>query len=98
MPSISEGFGVAALEAMATGLPVVATNVGGIPEIVDSGKTGLLVEPGNVRGLSQALASYLQSKTLRTNHGSEARIRAKKMFSWPQNVTAMETLYKKLAG
>jgi glycosyltransferase involved in cell wall biosynthesis len=55
LPSHNETFGIAALEAMAAGLPVVATRVGGIPEVVEDGVTGRLVPPRNARALSEAL-------------------------------------------
>ncbi|BCA54459.1 putative Glycosyl transferase group 1 [Nitrospira sp. KM1] len=60
LPSLYEGFGIALLEAMAAGRPVIATAVGGIPEFITNGKTGLLVEPGNVAMLADAIHSLLE--------------------------------------
>ncbi len=61
LPSLYEGFGIAILEALAAGRPVVATTVGGIPEFVKGGKTGLLVEPGNANALADAIATLLNN-------------------------------------
>jgi glycosyltransferase involved in cell wall biosynthesis len=60
LPSLYEGFGIAILEAMAAGRPVVATTVGGIPEFVRQGETGILVEPGDAASLANAIRSLLQ--------------------------------------
>lgn len=64
LPSLSEGLPLALLEAMAAGKPVVASNVGGIPKVVDGKNTGLLVEPGNISGLEQAISRLICDKGL----------------------------------
>ncbi len=64
MPSLIEAFGVSFLEAMACGLPVVGTSVGGIPEIIRNGYNGLLVEPGNAQQLAETLLQVLQNNRL----------------------------------
>jgi glycosyltransferase involved in cell wall biosynthesis len=73
LPSHREGLPVSVLEAMAHGRPVVATAVGGIPELVRDGETGFLVEPGDVRGLRTALELMLGSPLLRRRMGRAGR-------------------------
>ncbi len=74
MPSLMEAFGVAILEAMAAGTPVVATKVGGIPELIQSGENGLLVEPDDPEGLADALLLVLKDSSLaaRLGRGGQA--------------------------
>jgi glycosyltransferase involved in cell wall biosynthesis len=74
MPSISEGLPIALLEAMALERPVVASRVGGIPEIVQDGVSGLLVPPASPRDLSEALIRVLGDEALRARLGSAARM------------------------
>ena len=75
LPSYREGLPLCVLEAMAHGRPVVATRVGGIPELVEDGVTGFLVEPGDVAGLRVALERLLADPMLRRRMGREARRR-----------------------
>jgi glycosyltransferase involved in cell wall biosynthesis len=81
-PSFSEAFPLPPVEAMATGLPVVATRVGGIPEAVIDGKTGLLVESGDAAALAEAIVCLLSNEDLRRSMGEAARRRAVELFSW----------------
>ena len=67
LPSLSEGFPLVILEALASGVPVVATPVGGIPDVLTSGSNALLVEPGNVDELAEAITRILSDDTLRQN-------------------------------
>jgi glycosyltransferase involved in cell wall biosynthesis len=80
LASSSEGMPVSVLEAMAAGLPVVASRVGGVPEQVVDGKTGLLVDPGNVDDLAGALGRLVVDGELRCRLGAAARARAEKAF------------------
>jgi glycosyltransferase involved in cell wall biosynthesis len=73
LPSYNEGLPMALLEAMSWGLPVITTPVGGIPELVISGTNGLLVNPGDIAGLSAALQSLVASEQLRLQLGNAAR-------------------------
>jgi phosphatidylinositol alpha-1,6-mannosyltransferase len=77
-----EGFGIAALEAAAAGVPTVATRVGGIPEAVLDGTTGLLVAPGDYEGMGHAIRRLLLDAPLRSALGSAATERARREFDW----------------
>lgn len=77
-----EGFGIVALEAAVAGKPVVATRVGGIPDAVEDGKSGVLVEPGDYSQLSQAVISLLENRESCLSMGRYGRCRAIKEFSW----------------
>lgn len=72
-PSRSEGLGVVLLEAMAARLPVIATGVGGIPEVVREGETGLLVPPDNPESLAKAIQRLKQDEALRQQLGQRAQ-------------------------
>ena len=73
LPSYNEGLPMALLEAMSWGLPVITTPVGGIPELVTSGKNGLLVNPGDIQQLAEAIQSLIENESLRLSFGSAAR-------------------------
>ena len=95
MPSIvRESFGVAALEASATCLPVVATRVGGVPEVVKDGETGILVERGSVSQLAEALIKLIESPKLRLRMGLAGRAYVEETYRWEDNVASMEKLYR----
>lgn len=98
MPSVGEGdiFGVAAVEAMATGLPVVATRVGGLPEVIDDGLTGKIIEPANVDSLVRGLETYLLSESLRIAHGRRGRVKVENQYNWFQNAAIMESFYREI--
>nr|WP_259121797.1 glycosyltransferase family 4 protein [Salinibacter ruber] len=76
MPSRSEGFGIALVEAMAAGLPVVASNVGGVPDIVESGTSGILVPPDNAETLAEGILKILQDEEYGEELATIARERA----------------------
>lgn len=76
VPSLSEAFGLVALEALACGVPVIASAVGGLTEIVTHGQCGLLVPPGDVAALASALCALLSDESLRVRLSAGARIRA----------------------
>jgi glycosyltransferase involved in cell wall biosynthesis len=93
MPSTYEGFGVAAIEAAAMEVPVVASNVYGIPDVVDDGVTGLLVPPKDVSDLAQALRSLISDEERRRQMGRAARSFVAERYSWEKNTAEMESLY-----
>lgn len=81
-PSFGESFGRSLIEAMAWALPVIATKTGGMPEIVEDGRTGLLVESGDVSALTEAILRLLEDEPLRMSMGQAGRERVEKLFSW----------------
>lgn len=96
LSSVAEGIPLTVLEAMACGLPVVATDVGGVGEVVLPGTTGLLVAPGNPAALTAALGRYARNPCLRQQHGQAGRARVVERFSLPTMVRAYSTLYDEL--
>ena len=94
-PSQEESQGIVLLEAMAAGKPVIATNIGGIPYIVDNGKTGLLIEYGDVEGLARGIIKLLKNKELREEYGKNGREKAK-LFSNIEIAKKYYALYKNL--
>jgi glycosyltransferase involved in cell wall biosynthesis len=97
-PSFSEAFPIPVPEAMAAGLPVVASDVGGIPEAVVAGQTGLLVKPGDAAALAEALLRVLSDDGLRRAMGEAARQRALSLFSWDRIAQEMAGHYQALSG
>jgi glycosyltransferase involved in cell wall biosynthesis len=80
-PSLDEGFGMAALEAMAAGLPVVGTSVGGLPELIDDGRTGYVVPPSDATALAGRLRELLVDPERRREMGTAGRRRVRERFS-----------------
>ncbi len=80
IPSLNEGLPNVCLEAMATGNLVIASMVGGLPEIIESSKNGILIEPGNSEQLAKTMESVVQDSSLMADLGSEARKTVEKSF------------------
>jgi glycosyltransferase involved in cell wall biosynthesis len=93
-PSRREGYGVVAREAMAYGRPVVATAVGGLPDAVEDGVTGVLVPPRDVSALRRAIEELLRDGPQRQRLGNAARERARERFSWPEATAATIAAYR----
>jgi glycosyltransferase involved in cell wall biosynthesis len=93
LPSRSEASPNSVIEAMAAGLPVVATSVGGIPELVTDGRTGRLVPPGDPSALAQALVDLLDHPGHAAELGRAARARIERTASFERMVADFESLY-----
>jgi glycosyltransferase involved in cell wall biosynthesis len=81
LPSYYEGLPMSVLEAMAWGVPVITTPVGGIPEVVRQGEEGVMVQPGDIGGLTEALCQLLDDEPLRQRLGANGRERIQHIFS-----------------
>jgi glycosyltransferase involved in cell wall biosynthesis len=95
---VSELLGLSAIEAMASGTPVVASRVGGLPEVVEDGETGFVVEPGNVGELGERIAQILGDRRLAERLGRNARERFLERFTWEACAERCLAAYSELAG
>ena len=93
LAELSEGFGLAALEAMAAARPVVATTVGSLPEVVVDGETGLLVEPRSAEALHRAVVRLCEDAELRARLGAQAAVRAHETFGLGPMVERTTAVY-----
>jgi glycosyltransferase involved in cell wall biosynthesis len=93
LPSYHEGLPMSILEAMAVGLPILSTNIGGIPEAVTDGVEGFLIEPGDVQGLAARLARLITDKQLAAEMGLAARRKALSTFSTDVVLPKLEKIY-----
>ncbi|HJR10556.1 MAG TPA: TIGR03088 family PEP-CTERM/XrtA system glycosyltransferase [Rhodanobacteraceae bacterium] len=98
LSSIAEGMPVTLMEAMASGLPVVATGVGDVAAVVENGTTGTLVPPGDAQALAEALGAYVTDEALRHRHGDAGRARVAARFSLNAMLSAYTALYDELLG
>jgi glycosyltransferase involved in cell wall biosynthesis len=98
LPSTTEGFSIATIEAMASGLPVVVTNSGGPREIVTHLKDGLLVEPNCPEGLAEGITRCLTDHELRRSMGAKARNTVEEEFSMKRMLEKYEDLYARTIG
>ncbi len=98
LPSLGEHFGRVLIEAMAMGRAVVATDAGGVPEVVLDGETGLLVPPAQSRALAEAVLALLRDPARARRLGEAGRLRAEAEFSLARHVETVEALYKELLG
>jgi glycosyltransferase involved in cell wall biosynthesis len=96
LPSLQEPFGKIVVEAMAMGKPVIASKVGGVPEIVVDGKTGILVPPRDSEAIRRALERLIHRKETRIQMGLEGQKRVKQLFSIRRTVQQTEQIYGQL--
>lgn len=97
-PAFQEGFGLAIVEAMSKRIPVVATNQGGPAEIIQHGKSGLLVPPGQPERLTEALMSLLIDPKRSAEIGEAGRVRVMKEFNMERVVREVERVYEEVIG
>ncbi len=97
-PSLYEGFGISLLEAMAAGLPIVASRVGGIPELVQDGTTGLLVPPQDPTALASAAVRLLRDRDEAGRLGAAAALRARERYSLRAVAARVDGLYRDILG
>jgi glycosyltransferase involved in cell wall biosynthesis len=96
MPCRVEGFGLVALEAALMGRAVVATQVGGLAEVVVHEETGLLVKSGDSAAFAKAIMTLLTHQDTARTYGRAARIRAQNIFGWARYVDAYDAFYRTL--
>ena len=95
-PSISDAFGIPVIEAMSAGVPVVASRVGGIPELVEDGESGVLIEPDDPQLLAEALLELAQDAGRRAAMGAKGRERVEQRFTWDRIAKQTLALYSDL--
>jgi sugar transferase (PEP-CTERM/EpsH1 system associated) len=98
LPSLGEGISNTILEAMSSGLPVIATAVGGNPELVSAGETGALFQPGATEALARSLLDYAADPARIAREGVAARARIERDFSLERMVAGYQTVYLKALG
>jgi glycosyltransferase involved in cell wall biosynthesis len=96
LPSQAEGFSNALLEYMAVGLPTVATDVGGNPEVIQNGVNGLLVKPNEPAALADAISSLLENPHFASQLGAAGRQRVRRHFGFAQLTSNVDALYTEL--
>jgi len=98
IPSLEEGFGIPAAEAMGCEVPVVASDAGGLPEVVENGVTGLVVPRGDPDALAKAIGTLLQDPERRRVMGRAGRQRALRLFDWDRSAEQFEQLYREIGA
>jgi glycosyltransferase involved in cell wall biosynthesis len=93
LPSFSEGCPNVVLEASACGCPIIATRIGGIPEIIKHGENGILVEPGDPAGLARAMSAMMLDPAASASLAARAFVRVQTIYTWASNVEKMNGIY-----
>ncbi len=98
LPSTTQGeaFGMVLIEAMAAGAPVIASNLPGVRTVVEHGQDGLLVEPGDVTGLADALNQLLSNPSRAREMGSRGRAKVHRLYDWNVIANTLERLYREV--
>ena len=96
--SLREGISNTILEAMASGLPVIASDTGGNPELIEEGTNGQLVPPGDTQGLAEAIRGYVADPERRVRHGLASRDRVISLFSIERMIDNYRALYLNALG
>jgi len=94
MPSRYDSFGIVYLEAWRCGKPVIGAKVGAIPEVIEEGEDGLLVEFGEVDQLTSAILSLLSHPDLRQRMGGKGKRKVMEKFNWQKNIEKFEDVFK----
>lgn len=97
-PSLSEAFGMSLIEALVVGTPVVATRVGGMPNIISDGETGVLVSPDNPTALANGIIRLLKDDSLRMQMGVRGRTLVAEQFSWDAVTDSLLAAYRTIVG
>lgn len=92
VPSLQESFGMSAVEAMAMEIPVIASDVGGLPEVIDDGNTGILVPSANPKALANAIKYIINNPKLRLKMGIDGNKRVQKMFDVKKSISITEKI------
>jgi glycosyltransferase involved in cell wall biosynthesis len=94
LPSYAEGLPMGVLEAMASGVPTISTEVGGIPDAIEDGVEGYLLRPGDVEGFADRIVRLLEDAALRARVGTAARLKAERVFGTDRVIAKVEDLYR----
>ena len=98
LPSYYEGFPMVVLEAMACGLPIISTRVGGIPELIEEGQNGILIDPGDRKALLEALVALLDDPILRETMGQNNIKKIREKYDIPIYIQKLKSLYLEILG
>jgi glycosyltransferase involved in cell wall biosynthesis len=96
--SVNESFGVSVIEAMACEKPVIVSDVGGLPEVVDAGRVGMICPAGNPLATARAIERLIHSPQIAKKMAVDGRRHVKKLYNWPDNVKQMLAIYDSMVS